>query len=87
VESQSAALEGAQQRTGKEVAVGEKRLIQRGGFTYPVRDFNDVDVGAANDPVNEYYFTLEVDGVETHTNVWARGADARTYFPQMDTPA
>lgn len=70
----------------REVAVGEKRLVQRGGFTYPVWDFNDVDVSAANDPVNKYYFTLRVDGVETHTNVWAHGADARTYFPQMDTP-
>ncbi len=45
-----------------------------------------MDVSAANDPANKYYFTLKVDGVTTYTNVWAHCADARTYFPQMDTP-
>jgi hypothetical protein len=68
------------------VAVGQKRLVPGPGFSYPVWDFNDVAVGAAANPLNKYYFTLVVEGVQTFTNVWAHGADARTYFPIMDTP-
>lgn len=69
------------------VAEGKKRLIQAPGFTYPVWDFDDVDVSGARDPANKYYFTLEVEGVQAFPNIWAHGADARTYFPQKDTPA
>ena len=71
---------------GEPVALGEKRLVQGRGFAYPVWDFNDVDVSAARDPANKYYFTLDVEGVQTLTNVWTHGADARTYFPKMDVP-
>ena len=70
----------------EQVASGQKRIVSASTFVYPVWDFNDIDVSAANDPANKYYFTLSVDGVTAFTNVWAHGADARTYFPQMDTP-
>src|SRR3990172_2894094 len=41
-----------------EVAVGKKRLVQVGDLTYPVWDFNNIDVSAAADSSNKYYFTL-----------------------------
>lgn len=68
------------------VAVGEKRLIAGPGFTYPAWEFNDVDVSAATNPANRYYFTLAVDGVPAASNVWSHGADARTYAPTLDEP-
>ncbi|MBI4321134.1 MAG: hypothetical protein HY675_21805 [Chloroflexi bacterium] len=70
----------------QEVGIGQKRLVTTPSFTHPVWDFDDVDVSAAIDPANKYYFTLAVDGITTHTNVWAHGADARTYFPLLDGP-
>ena len=68
------------------VAVGQKRLISQGGLTYPRWDFNDIDVNAATDPVNKYYFRVAVDGVDTRSSVWSHGADGRTYFPNIDLP-
>ena len=68
------------------VAVGTKRILGVGPGAYPLWDFNDVDVSQASDPSNKYYFTLTVDGLQTFTNVWAHGADPRTYFPTMDAP-
>ncbi len=38
-------------------------------------------------PGAKYYFAIRVDGVETHTTIWAHGADERTYPPQADIPA
>ncbi len=70
----------------EEVAVGERRLAEAGGVSYPVWDFNDVDVSAARDPQNKLYFMVSVDGMQTLPNVWVHGVDARTYFPQMDVP-
>lgn len=57
------------------------------GASWPRWVFNDVDVSAAGDPRNKYYFAVQVDGVEAHTSIWAHGADARTYFPHVDVPA
>jgi hypothetical protein len=68
------------------VAVGEKRIAATPAVRYPVWDFNNVDVSAAMDPANKYYFTVGVDGVPTASSVWVHGADARTYFPKMDVP-
>lgn len=61
--------------------------INSGAASWPEWVFNDVNVSAARDPVNKYYFLARVDGVETHTTIWAHGADPRTYFPQRDVPA
>lgn len=79
-------LRALNQNVAEEVAVGQKRLVSQGGVIYPMWDFNDVDVSVATDPVNKYFFRLSVDGVQTYSNVWSHGADARTYFPQLDTP-
>jgi hypothetical protein len=54
---------------------------------WPRWQFNNVDVSAAQNPLNRYYFAVQVDGVAAHTTIWAHGADARTYFPQRDVPA
>jgi hypothetical protein len=72
---------------GELVGLGTRRMVQSGGTSYPVWDFNDVDVAAANDAGNKYYFWVQADGVETLFNVWSHGADARTYFPQKDVPS
>ncbi|MHB0878738.1 MAG: hypothetical protein ACYC5O_22085 [Anaerolineae bacterium] len=71
---------------GEPVATGVKRLVTDDSLIYPAWDFNDVDVVAARDPLNKYYFRIEVEGIETHSTIWAHGADARTYFPTTDTP-
>jgi hypothetical protein len=58
-----------------------------GADAWPRWVFNDIDVSAARDPANTYYFAVQVDGVPTHTTIWSHGADARTHFPQCDVPA
>jgi hypothetical protein len=68
------------------VAVGQKRMATVDGRTFPVWDFNDVDVSAARDPANKLTFFTTVDGVHTLHNVWTHAADARTVFPQADVP-
>ena len=68
------------------VAVGQKRMAVVEGRTFPVWDFNDVDVSAARDPANRLTFFTTVDGVRTLHNVWTHAADARTVFPQADVP-
>ncbi|HIC88604.1 MAG TPA: hypothetical protein EYP04_04280, partial [Anaerolineae bacterium] len=71
---------------GKEVGVGVQRIVERDGLRYPVWDFNDVDVGAAKDPLNKVHFWVEVEGIPTYPTFWTHGADARTYFPEQDVP-
>jgi len=68
------------------MGVGTKRVATQWTQVFPVWDFNDVDVQAANDPTDKYYSTLSVDELTTFTSVWAHGADPRTYFPKMDAP-
>lgn len=69
-----------------EVGTGARRIVSAGGISYPVWDFNDVDVDPARNSRNKLYFTVRVDGANTNTTVWSHGADARTYFPEVDTP-
>ena len=70
----------------RQVSIGQKRMMTSGGRTFPVWDFNDVDVQPARDPANKLAFSVTVDGVTTLSNVWAHAADARTLFPQQDNP-
>jgi hypothetical protein len=70
----------------RQVAVGQKRMVAVDGRTFPVWDFNDVDVSVARDPANKLTFFTTVDGVHTLHNVWTHAADARTVFPQTDVP-
>ncbi|MCD6289945.1 MAG: hypothetical protein J7M34_05525 [Anaerolineae bacterium] len=67
--------------------VGTPRVVNDNGLSYLVWDFNDVDVSLARDPKNRYYFWVTADDIPVTSNVWAHGADARTYFPQMDVPS
>jgi len=64
----------------------EKRLVRRGAITFPVWDFNNIDVRAARNPLNKLYLWVEVTGVTTYPTIWAHGADARTLFPVEDEP-
>lgn len=68
------------------LAVGEKRMLETGGRIFPVWDFNDVDVSAAQDPTNKLSFYVTVDGVQTYHNVWVHAQDARTILAQPDRP-
>jgi hypothetical protein len=68
------------------VALGDKETRTVNGVTFPVWTFNDVDVAAARDKNNKYYFRLEVGGTTFYSNVWAHASDARTYVPQPDVP-
>ncbi|MDA8218491.1 MAG: cellulase family glycosylhydrolase [Dehalococcoidales bacterium] len=70
----------------EEVAIGRLVVKEANGLTYPTWEFNDVDVSAARDPLNKYYFRVTVDGVDSRSSVWSHGADARTYFPRQDVP-
>lgn len=68
------------------IAVGEKRMLVTGGRSFPVWDFNDVDVSAARDPSNKLSFYVTVDDVHTYHNVWVHAQDARTILAQPDIP-
>ncbi len=69
------------------LAAGEKRMLTTNGRTFPVWDFNDVDVSAARDPMVKLAFFVTVDGVQSYPNIWIHAADARTVFPQADVPS
>ncbi|MCL4459145.1 MAG: hypothetical protein M1136_10630 [Chloroflexi bacterium] len=66
------------------VALGQKRIVMARGITYPVWEFNNIDVSAARDPRNKYFFQV-TDGSD-RSNIWVHGADGRTYFPIQDVP-
>ena len=68
------------------VADGKKEMRTVGGLSFPAWVFNDVDVSAATNPRNRYYFRVTVDGVPTRSNVWSHGVDARTYNPEPKAP-
>jgi len=70
----------------EQVGIGEPQVITRNGMQITQWQFNNVDVSGAIDPLNKYYFFLTIDGLPTSTNVWSHGADARTIFPNQDTP-
>jgi hypothetical protein len=71
---------------GEEVITGTKRLAHVNQLQYPVWDFDDVDVSAARAPPHRDYFWVTADGAPVNSNIWAHGLDARTFFPQPDTP-
>jgi hypothetical protein len=68
------------------VATATKRTATAGGLSYPLWDFNDVNVSAARDPNHRYYFWATADDQPTNATIWAHGADARTNFPKQDIP-
>ncbi|MFN8532451.1 MAG: cellulase family glycosylhydrolase [Dehalococcoidia bacterium] len=68
------------------IATAVKSVQQANGMSFPVWNFNDVDVSAAKDPAQKVYFRLSVDNVDSRSNIWSHAADARTIFPQPDVP-
>jgi photosystem II stability/assembly factor-like uncharacterized protein len=66
---------------------------QAGAIAYPVWEFNNIPVDRATLPTDAgegdsstLYLWVLADGVQTYPNIWAHGADSRTYFPAMDEP-
>jgi len=68
------------------IAVGRKEMKAIDGKTFPVWNFDNVDVSAATDPNNKLYFRVTVDGVSGRSNIWSHAVDARTFFPKQDSP-
>ena len=66
---------------------------QAGAIGYPVWEFNNIPVARATTPAGvadgtgaTLYLWVMAGGVQTYPNIWAHGADSRTYFPAMDEP-
>jgi hypothetical protein len=70
----------------QEIATGTKTMKTENGISYPIWQFNDIDVSAARDGSTQYYFRVAIDGAKTYSNVWVHGKDARTIFPNPDVP-
>lgn len=70
----------------RQVAIGKKEYKTENGVTFPIWTFNNIDVSAALEVLNKYYFRVTVDGVPSFSNVWSHGKDARTYLPQPEIP-
>ena len=68
------------------VGTGVKEVVTQGGRSWPRWVFYDVDVRAARDAANRYYFRAVVEGMPTYAGVWSHGVDGRTFFPQQDIP-
>jgi len=68
------------------IAIGQKRMQTASGRTFPVWDFNDVDVSAAQQPGNKITFFATVDDVRTYHNIWVHAQDARTIVPEPHRP-
>lgn len=66
----------------KQVAVGARRMMTEANTTYPVYDFNDVDVRATYEQQIPIHFSVRVDGVETAQNVWTHSATGQ-YLPMV----
>ncbi len=70
---------------GRVLGIGQMRLVT-GQLSYPVWEFDNVDVSAMHHTRSRWTFWLEVDGYLTHSNLWVHGADSRTYYPIPDQP-
>lgn len=70
-----------------QVAVGVRRLQVENGVSFPVYDFNDVDVRITRDQKVPMHFSVRVDGVETAQNIWTHAAAGQflpTVRPELD---
>jgi hypothetical protein len=72
----------------RDVARGQLRVItDEAGLTYPLWEFTDVEVPAARDPANKYFFQARlVGGSGWPSNIWVHGFDGRTYSPYPEMP-
>ncbi len=65
---------------------GQKRLTTISGRTFPVWDFNDVEVSAAHNPNNALHFFVTLDGQNAAHNIWSHGVSAITKPPALPQP-
>ena len=82
------------QEVGKPLA--RKAVVstrQAGAISFPVWEFDNIPVDratfsadAAEGTGATLYLWVMADGVQTYPNIWAHGADSRTYFPAVDEP-
>jgi len=88
-------LHGAwDQEVGKPLSSEAVRSTrQAGAIAYPVWEFNNIPVARATAPADAgegtgatLFLWVMANGVQTYPNIWAHGADSRTYFPVMDEP-
>jgi hypothetical protein len=68
-------------------ATGTRRQVTQQGVTFPVWDFNDVDISAARDPANTLYFFVTVDSVPTRHNIWSHGISPTAVPPAAPVPS
>lgn len=65
---------------------GQRVLRTEGGRTFPVWIFNDVPAPMLILPGKtheaSYFYTLQVEGADSRSNVWAHAVDPRAYVPQ-----
>lgn len=69
------------------VAEGQRRMVTENGVTFPVYDFNDVDVRVTRDRRLPIHFMVKVDGVDTAQNVWTHSATGQflpTVRPELE---
>ncbi len=66
----------------QQVAMGNRRLMTENSVTFPVYDFNDVDVRVAHERQVPMHFTVRVNGVETAQNVWTHSVTGQ-YVPTV----
>ena len=78
-------LNAESEAPGTDVVGVPRTVTTSTGLSFLAWDFNDVDVSEAQDPLNQLFFHMSVDGTETFPNVWAHATEARTLFPQPDT--
>lgn len=67
----------------------ERRITRTaGGEAFPVWVFDDVPIGPGGPYVSHVttYFFVDVPGYDARTNVWAHGADPRTFQPNQVLP-
>ncbi|MFZ1471509.1 MAG: hypothetical protein WAV79_01165, partial [Anaerolineae bacterium] len=69
------------------VGRGDKRLATDAGRTFPVWDFNDVDVSAARNAANTLHFFVTVDEENIAHNVWSHGSSPLTRPAAVRAPS
>ncbi|RME50231.1 MAG: hypothetical protein D6790_21500, partial [Caldilineae bacterium] len=69
------------------IETGVRRMVTENGVTFPVYDFNDVDVRITREQKLPIHFMVRVKGVETAQNVWTHSATGQylpTVRPELD---
>jgi hypothetical protein len=69
------------------VANGARRLMSQDGVTFPVWDFNDVDISAAAQGHRiEFWMDVAQAGVTTRAGHWVYAADQPQPEPWLQVP-